>query len=64
MRYIKTLDPVAKIRIDGKLVIAEAVLAQETGGKKVVYLDREGNQIYSQPLCRSAYKDLGQKEEK
>ena len=62
MRFIKTLDPAAKIKIDGKWVFVEAVLAQETGGKKVVYLNDKGEQIYSQPLCRSAYKGMDKEE--
>ena len=48
----------ATIKVDGKWLILKAVLVNIAGGKRVVYLDEEGNEVYSQPLSRSQFKNI------
>ncbi|CDX01528.1 Hypothetical protein DPCES_1641 [Desulfitobacterium hafniense] len=55
---IKVLDEQANIKIDGKWVTLKAVLVAKRGGKTVVYIDSEGNEVHKEPLCRSQFKGI------
>lgn len=53
---IKVLSEQANIKINGKWMTLKAVLVAKPGGKRVTYIDSEGNEIYTEPLCRSQFK--------
>lgn len=55
---IKVLDEKANIKINGRWMVLKAVLVRKTGGKTVVYIDDEGNEVFKQPLCRSQFKGM------
>ncbi|MBC2457151.1 hypothetical protein [Clostridium beijerinckii] len=55
---VKVLDEHANVKVDGKWITLKAVLVAKRGGKTVLYLDSEGNEILKEPLCRSQFKDL------
>jgi hypothetical protein len=44
------------IKVDGKWRALRAVLVTTKGGRKVIYLDRDGHEVYSEPLCKSKFK--------
>ena len=60
---IKVLDEKANIKVNGKWMVLKAVLVRKTGGKTVLYIDAEGNEVFKQPLCRSQFKNVKLDEE-
>lgn len=55
---VKVLSEQANIKIDGKWVTLKAILVSKARGKTVVYVDSEGNEVHTEPLCRSQFKGI------
>lgn len=53
---MKILSEEAAVKIDGKWRTLRAILVTSTGGRKVVYLDKDGCEVYSEALCKSQFK--------
>ena len=58
---MKVLAEQAVIKVDGKRRILTAVLVTALGGHRVVYFDKDGIEIYSEPAGTSQFKDLVRK---
>jgi hypothetical protein len=58
---MQTLAEETIIRIDGKWRTVRAVLVVSRGGKKVIYLDRDGHEVFSEAVCKSKFKDVVKK---
>jgi len=59
---MKVLSEEAAIRIDGKWRTLRAILVTTLGGRRVVYLDKEGVEVYSEPVCKSQFRNVKTKE--
>jgi hypothetical protein len=53
---IKVLANEAAVRVDGKWRVLKAILVTSLGGRKVVYLDKDGCEVSSEPLCKSKFR--------
>ncbi|MBD8048129.1 hypothetical protein [Clostridium faecium] len=56
-----TLEKDVIIEIDGRLLKTTAILAAVVGGKRVNYIDEDGNIVKSTPLSQSPYRDIAKK---
>lgn len=48
----------ATVKVNGKWFTLKALLVNAMGGKKVAYIDKDGDEVFSQPFCRSQYKNM------
>ena len=55
---MKVLESEALVRINGQFRALKAVLVLGRGGYRVIYLDKDGCEAYSEPLSKSQFKDL------
>lgn len=53
----KVLDENVIIEVDGKLIKTTAILAAVAGGKRVNYVDDNGNIIQTAKFSQSPYRD-------
>lgn len=55
---VKVLSEQANIKIDGKWLVLKAILVAKPGGKTVLYIDADGNEVHKEHLCRSQFKGI------
>lgn len=55
---MKVLANEAVVKVNGQYRTLRAILVTSLGGKKVVYLDRDGYEVYSEALCKSQFKGM------
>lgn len=54
----KILAEQASVKVKGTWMTLKAILVSKPGGKRVVYVDESGAEVYSEPLSRSQFKDI------
>lgn len=55
---MKVLANEAVVKVNGQWRVLRAVLVTSLGGRKVVYLSKEGFEVYSEALCKSQFKNM------
>lgn len=55
---MKELAKEAVIKIDGKRRVLRALLVTSLGGRRVIYVDKDGYEIHSEPLFKSQFKNV------
>lgn len=55
---LKVLSEQATVKVGDKWLVLKAILVAKTGGKIVVYVDADGNEVYKEHLCRSQFKGI------
>ena len=55
---MKVLAEEAAVRIDGKWRTLLAILVTTLGGRKVIYLDRDGIEVYAETASKSQFKEI------
>jgi len=53
----KVLTEQATVKVKGTWMTLKAILVSKPGGRRVVYVDDKGNEVHSEPLSRSQFKD-------
>ena len=53
---MKILAEEAMVRVDSRWRTLRAVLVTALGGKKVIYLDRDGIEVHSEPYSKSQFR--------
>lgn len=62
---MKVLAEEAAVRVDnGQWRVLRAVLVTSLGGRRIIYLDKDGFEVYSEPLCKSQFRDVKIEEDK
>jgi hypothetical protein len=59
---MKVLAKEAAVRVNGQWRVLQAILVTSLGGSKVIYLDKDGFEVYSEALCKSQFKKMMIKE--
>lgn len=54
---IKVLSKQATVKVGDKWLVLKAILVAKHRGKAVIYIDKEGNEVFQEPLCKSQFKD-------
>ena len=60
---MKELAKEAAVKVDGQYRTLRAILVTSLGGRKVIYLDKDGFEVYSEALCKSQFKNISIKED-
>lgn len=60
---MKVLAKEAAVRVNGQWRVLQAILVTALGGSKVIYLDKDGFEVYSEALCKSQFKKMMIKED-
>lgn len=55
---MKVLAEEAAVRVQGQWRTLRAILVTSLGGRKVVYLDKDGFGVHAEALCKSQFKDV------
>lgn len=55
---MKVLSNEAAIKVNGQWRTLRAILVTSLGGRKVIYLDKDGFEVYSEALCRSQFRNM------
>ena len=55
---LKVLAEEAAVRVDGKWRTLRAILVPSVGGRRVVYLDKDGIEVYHEPANKSQFADI------
>ena len=60
---MKVLANEAAVKVNGQYRTLRAILVTSLGGSKVIYLDKDGYEVYSEALCKSQFKNIPHNEE-